>query len=105
MPDAPNPSPEVMAMARRIAGKVFRDRARKLLAFSPSYDHMIWSAKIVEQGDGDDYDLVQSALAAIIETTEDIADWLDSGYHDLPSAIAEEIATALRSHDHLKGNL
>lgn len=100
-----------LKLARSVAGKVFRERARKVSG--ERYLLEMHYAKVIEQGDGDDYDAVQSALAAILEVTEraaakadDYEEWCGGWglVKNLSAASqgASEVATALRNHEHLK---
>ena len=72
---------EGLAKARRICAAHYRARARNP---KNSYGHEMAHAERIINGDSDDWDCVQTTLAAIIETTEAedrrIVAWLKSEY-------------------------
>lgn len=89
-------TPEQIAMARRIAAHALCGPEK----WKPGVKAGMFED--IMRGYADDESLVQTALAAIIETTEAAAKLVEAsdGYNDVTGAI---IARALRNNNHLKG--
>ena len=97
----------VVEMARRICAAHYRARARNP---KNSYGHEMAHAERLINGDSDDWDCVQTTLAAITEASELAAKLAEdlinemrgSGNNDLRT-VRHRITVALHSGDHLKG--
>lgn len=76
--------------------------ARKAAATVHPFSH---NSALILDGERDGTDIVQSALAAIRETTELAAGWIMSQTNsDDPFGIHEDLADALSNGEHLKGD-
>lgn len=85
-----NPTPEQLKLARKCAASL------------RPYSH---NSALILDGERDGIDIVQVAIAAIIETAELAQKFILSQTNsDDPFGIHEDIADALRSGAHLKGS-